>query len=78
MSGRKPLPERVRERAWAIHRRTCVNEHCRGPTRAQREQAAREILRPPSGLTRGQSHPGMVGWCRGISASLWDRYEATP
>ena len=45
MTGRKSLPERVREKALAIHRRNCADGSCGGgPTQEEREQAAREVL----------------------------------
>ena len=48
MSGRKTLPERIRERAWSIHRRNGHPEDCDGlcwgPTQDEQAQAAREVL----------------------------------
>jgi hypothetical protein len=45
-ASRKSLAERVRERAWAIHRRNhrCKDWQC-GPTLTEREQAKREVMR---------------------------------
>ena len=47
MTGRKTMLEKVRARALAIHARNgCTQDQpCTGPTQAEREQAAREILR---------------------------------
>jgi hypothetical protein len=46
VTGRKPLTERIRERALAIHRRHCEDGSCGGgPTREEWEQATQEVMR---------------------------------
>lgn len=46
-----PRRERVRKRAWAIHRRTCdwPRWKCLGPLAAEVEQATREVMRGDGG-----------------------------